>query len=46
MPGGGALRIWKDKLEGYKKFHQIVKTIKMVTLAKYRQTVIRTRVLN
>jgi F-type H+-transporting ATPase subunit gamma len=43
MPGGGALRVWKEKLEGYKKFHQIVKTIKMVTLAKYRQTVIRTR---
>lgn len=43
MPGGGALRVWKDKLEGYKKFHQIVKTIKMVTLAKYRQTVSRTR---
>lgn len=30
-------------MEGYKKYHQIVKTIKMVTLAKYRQTVIRTR---
>jgi F-type H+-transporting ATPase subunit gamma len=43
MPGGGSLRVWKDKLEGYKKYHQIVKTIKMVTLAKYRQSVIRTR---
>jgi len=43
MPGGGALRVWKDKLEGYKKFHMIVKTIKMVTLAKYRQTAVRTR---
>jgi len=31
-------------LAGYKKYHQIVKTIKMVTLAKYRQTVTRTRV--
>jgi F-type H+-transporting ATPase subunit gamma len=43
MPGGGKLRYWKDKLEGYKKYHQIVKTIKMVTLAKYRQTVARTK---
>lgn len=43
MPGGGMLRVWKDKLEGYKKYHQIVKTIKMVTLAKYRQTYVRTR---
>lgn len=44
MPGGGKLRYWREKLEGYKKYHQIVKTIKMVTLAKYRQTVIRTRI--
>lgn len=35
------MRYWKDKLEGYKKYHQIVRTIKMVTLAKYRQTVVR-----
>eukprot|EP00758_Cryptobia_borreli_P015819 Tbor_TRINITY_DN6057_c2_g2::TRINITY_DN6057_c2_g2_i1::g.10814::m.10814/K02136/ATPeF1G, ATP5C1, ATP3; F-type H+-transporting ATPase subunit gamma len=32
----GKLRLYKEKLEGYKKFHSIVKTIKMVTLAKYR----------
>lgn len=43
MAGGGKLRYWKDKLEGYKKYHQIVRTIKMVTLAKYRQTVVRVR---
>ena len=39
----GKLRIYKEKLEGYKKFYQIVKTIKMVTLAKYRQTVVRAK---
>uniref|UniRef100_A0A7S1IX57 ATP synthase subunit gamma n=1 Tax=Eutreptiella gymnastica TaxID=73025 RepID=A0A7S1IX57_9EUGL len=44
MPGGGTIRFWREKLAGYKKYHQIVKTIKMVTLAKYRQTVTRTRV--
>eukprot|EP00992_Anisonema_acinus_P010377 TRINITY_DN6536_c0_g1_i1.p1 TRINITY_DN6536_c0_g1~~TRINITY_DN6536_c0_g1_i1.p1 ORF type:complete len:306 (+),score=80.44 TRINITY_DN6536_c0_g1_i1:56-973(+) len=43
MPGGGKLRFWKEKLDGYKKYHQIVKTIKMVTLAKYRQTIARTK---
>jgi len=40
----GKLRIYKDKLEGDKKFYSIVKTIKMVTLAKYRQTQSRTKV--
>ena len=39
----GRLRIYKDKLEGYKKFYSLVKTIKMVTLAKYQQTVVRTK---
>lgn len=39
----GKLRLYKDKLEGYKKFHSIVKTIKMVTLAKYRQAMARTK---
>jgi len=39
----GKLRIYKDKLEGYKKFYSLVKTIKMVTLAKYQQTVVRTK---
>jgi len=43
MPGGGKLRFYREKLEGYKKYHQIVKTIKMVTLAKYRQTVVRVK---
>ncbi|CAD2221068.1 F-type H+-transporting ATPase subunit gamma [Angomonas deanei] len=33
----GKLRLYKEKLEGYNKFYSIVKTIKMVTLAKYRQ---------
>jgi ATP synthase F1 gamma subunit len=33
----GKLRLYKEKLEGYKKFYSIVKTIKQVTLAKYRQ---------
>eukprot|EP01006_Ploeotia_vitrea_P066989 TRINITY_DN96178_c0_g1_i1.p1 TRINITY_DN96178_c0_g1~~TRINITY_DN96178_c0_g1_i1.p1 ORF type:complete len:308 (-),score=42.40 TRINITY_DN96178_c0_g1_i1:116-994(-) len=41
MPGGGKLRFFKEKVEGYKKFHQIVKTMKMVTLARYRQTLPR-----
>lgn len=44
MPGGGTIRFWREKLAGYKKYHQIVKTIKMVTLAKYRQTVARTKI--
>lgn len=39
----GKLRVYKEKLEGYKKFYQIVKTIKMVTLAKYRLTVARAK---
>ncbi|CCD19647.1 putative ATP synthase [Trypanosoma vivax] len=41
----GKLRLYKDKLEGYNRFYSIVKTIKMVTLAKYRaaQSRIRTR---
>lgn len=39
----GKLRIYKEKLDGYKKFYQIVKTIKMVTLAKYRLTVGRAK---
>eukprot|EP00672_Neobodo_designis_P022410 CAMPEP_0174850968 /NCGR_PEP_ID=MMETSP1114-20130205/21236_1 /TAXON_ID=312471 /ORGANISM="Neobodo designis, Strain CCAP 1951/1" /LENGTH=301 /DNA_ID=CAMNT_0016085465 /DNA_START=30 /DNA_END=935 /DNA_ORIENTATION=- len=37
------LRLYKEKLEGYKKFYQIVKTIKMVNLAKFRQTVDRVK---
>ena len=37
------LRTYKDKLEGYKKFYSIVKTIKMVTLAKYRLTMPRAK---
>lgn len=39
----GRLRIYKDKLEGYKKFYSLVKTIKMVTIAKYTQTVARAK---
>jgi ATP synthase F1 gamma subunit len=39
----GKLRLYKEKLDGYKKFYQIVKTIKMVTLAKYRLTVARAK---
>ena len=37
------LRLYKEKLEGYKKFYQIVKTIKMVNLAKFRQSVERVK---
>jgi F-type H+-transporting ATPase subunit gamma len=37
------LRLYKEKLEGYKKFYQIVKTIKMVNLAKFRQCVERVK---
>jgi len=37
------LRLYKDKLEGYKKFYSIVKTIKMVNLAKFKQTVDRVK---
>lgn len=39
----GKLRFYKDKLEAYKRFYQIVKTIKMVTLAKFRQTMPRVK---
>lgn len=34
----GKLRLYKEKLEGYNRFYSIVKTIKMVTLAKFRQS--------
>lgn len=39
----GKLRLYKDKLDGYKKFFSIVKTIKMVTMAKFRQSQVRVR---
>lgn len=41
----GKLRLYKEKLEGYNRFYSIVKTIKMVTLAKYRtvQSRVKTR---
>lgn len=39
----GKLRLYKEKLEGYNRFYSIVKTIKMVTLAKFRQAQIRTK---
>lgn len=41
----GKLRLYKEKLEGYKKFYSIVKTIKMVTMAKFRvaQSRVKTR---
>lgn len=34
--GGGAIRFYREKLEGFRKYHQIVKTVKTVTLAKFR----------
>ncbi|AIN98286.1 ATP synthase F1 subunit gamma protein, putative [Leishmania panamensis] len=37
----GRLRLYKEKLEGYNRFHSIVKTIKMVTMAKFRQAQVR-----
>ncbi|KPI84772.1 putative ATP synthase F1 subunit gamma protein [Leptomonas seymouri] len=37
----GKLRLYKEKLEGYNRFYSIVKTIKMVTLAKFRQAQVR-----
>lgn len=37
------LRLYKDKLEGYKRFYGIVKTIKMVNLAKFRLALGRTK---
>lgn len=39
----GKLRLYKDKLEGYNRFYSIVKTIKMVTLAKFRQAQVRVK---
>ncbi|CCW62904.1 unnamed protein product [Phytomonas sp. EM1] len=33
----GKLRLYKEKLEGYNHFYSIVRTIKMVTMAKFRQ---------
>ncbi|CCW70396.1 unnamed protein product [Phytomonas sp. Hart1] len=37
----GKLRFFKEKLEGYNHFFSIVKTIKMVTMAKFRQLQVR-----
>jgi F-type H+-transporting ATPase subunit gamma len=37
------LNFYKEKLEGYKRFYSIVKTIKMVTIAKYRMCVGRVK---
>lgn len=34
--GGGTIRVYREKLEGFRKFYQIVKTVKTVTLAKFR----------
>jgi len=39
----GKLRLYKDKLEGYKKFYSIIKTIKMVTMAKFKQAQTRVK---
>jgi len=39
----GKLRLYKEKLEGYKKFYSIVKTIKMVTMAKFRLAQVRVK---
>lgn len=39
----GKLRLYKEKLEGYKKFYSIVKTIKMVTMAKFRVAQVRVK---
>jgi ATP synthase F1 gamma subunit len=39
----GKLRLYKDKLEGYKKFYSIIKTIKMVTMAKYQLAMARVK---
>jgi F-type H+-transporting ATPase subunit gamma len=38
MPGGGQLKFYKEKLDGFKKYYQIVKTVKMVTMAKFKLT--------
>ncbi|KAJ9470261.1 ATP synthase gamma chain [Diplonema papillatum] len=39
----GKLRMYKDKLEGYKKFYSIISTIKRVALSKYQTGVARTK---
>lgn len=39
----GKLKFYSEKLEGYKKFYQIVSTIKRVALSKYQAGVARTK---
>jgi len=39
----GKLKIYKEKLDGYKKFYSIVKTIKTVTMAKFRLAMARVK---
>jgi len=41
MPGGGKLRFFKEKRELYTKYKQLISTLKMVTLARYRQSLPR-----
>ena len=41
MPG--KLKVYKEKLDGYKKFYSIVKTIKTVTMAKFRLAMARVK---
>lgn len=41
MPGGGKLRFFKERRELFTKYKSLISTLKMVTLARYRQALPR-----
>jgi F-type H+-transporting ATPase subunit gamma len=41
MPGGGKLRYFKERKELFAKYRNLISTLKMVTLARYRQALPR-----
>jgi ATP synthase F1 gamma subunit len=41
MPGGGKLRYFKERKELFAKYRSLISTLKMVTLARYRQALPR-----
>jgi F-type H+-transporting ATPase subunit gamma len=41
MPGGGKIRYYKDRRDLYTKYRTLISTLKMVTLARYRQALPR-----
>lgn len=41
MPGGGKIRFYKERRDLYTKYLSMISTLKMVTLARYRQALPR-----